>query len=437
MDRKITGIFIWLNRLNCIMNCKSKLFGVNMLILALILSPGCTTESTDDPGIVTPPIDIKEVSGTVDGNNRFALDYYSKVKGPSDNIFFSPWSMESALAMTYEGAREKTAEEMASTLHLQKDDAARRNAFASLYAGFNQKDAGYTLSTANALWVQKDYPLLKEYLDTVETYYHGKASNVDYRGATEEARKTINSWVEGNTNNKIKDLIPPGILDADTRLVLTNAVYFKGTWIKEFNKADTREQEFRTGDGRVVSVPMMSRTDANASYRYAETSNLQILEMPYKGDRISMLVLLPKNDIASLENTLTQELLSEWRNSLKEQRVNVFFPKYKLDTKYSMAKDLQEMGMPSAFNNADFSGMDGTKNLVISDVIHQAFVEVNEEGTEAAAATAVVMKENAMQEGPVIPTFSADHPFIFIIQDKETGMILFMGRMSDPSKNTA
>ena len=419
------------------MNCKSALFGANILILALILSSGCTTGPSDSPPLHTPPAHPADVSGTVDGNNRFALDYYSKVKGSTENIFFSPWSMESALAMTYEGAREKTAEEMAATLHLQKDDAARRSAFASLYEQFNQKDPGYALSTANALWVQKDYQFLKEYLDTIETYYHGKASNVDYITATEEARKTINTWVEANTNNKIKDLIQPGILDADTRLVLTNAVYFKGTWIKEFNKEDTHKQDFKTGDGGFVPVDMMRRTDEKALYRYAETSDLQILEMPYKGERISMLVLLPKNDIASLENTITQELLSQWRNSLKEQRVYVYFPKYKLDTKYSMAKDLQEMGMSSAFNDADFSGMDGTKNLAISDVIHQAFVEVNEEGTEAAAATAVVMKEAAIQEGPVIPTFSADHPFIFIIQDKETGMILFMGRMSDPSKNTA
>jgi serpin B len=412
------------------MDQKTTLSTVILLSLALLLASGCVSQTRD-----RPPVTPGDVSGTVDGNNRFALDYYSKVKGPSDNIFFSPWSMESALAMTYEGARGETAEEMAAVLHLQKDDSARRNAFASLYAQLNQKDAGYTLSTANALWVQKDYLLLKEYLDTVETYYHGKASNVDYRTAAEEARKTINSWVEANTNNKIKDLIPPGILDADTRLVLTNAVYFKGTWVKEFNKDDTHEQEFRKEDGSFVSVDMMSRTDENASYKYMETDDLQVLEMPYKGDALSMMVLLPKNDIASLENMLTQELLSQLRNSLKEQRVNVFFPKYKLETKYSMAEDLQEMGMSSAFNDADFSGMDGTKNLVISDVIHQAFVEVNEEGTEAAAATAVVMAETSVQEGPHIPTFSADHPFVFIIKDR-FGTILFMGRVGDPSPVT-
>ena len=417
------------------MDRKYAFFGINILILALILSPGCTTEppAGESP---RPPLISEAKDGAGSGINAFAIDYYKKVKDNEINIFFSPWSMESALVMTYEGARGKTAEEMARTLHLWKNDTFRRNAFASLYEYYNKKDAGYALSTANALWVQKDYPLLKEYLDTVEKYYHGKASNVDYRGATEEARKTINNWVAYNTNDKIKDLLAPGVLSVDTRLVLTNAVYFKGTWVKEFSKEDTHKQEFKKSDGSFVSVDMMSRTDDNASYKYAQTNDLQALEMPYKGGDLSMLVLLPKKDIASLEEDLTPAMIASLRNTLKEQRVNVFFPKYKLETKYSMAKDLQEMGMSSAFNDADFSGMDGSKNLVISDVIHQAYVEVNEEGTEAAAATAVVMLESAVQEGPQIPTFSADHPFVFIIQDR-LGTILFIGRVGDPGKKTA
>jgi len=244
---------------------------------------------------------------------------------------------------------------------------------------------------------------------------------------TELSRKIINTWVEEQTNNKIKDLIPQGMITPLTRLVLTNAIYFKGTWAIQFDPTDTKKQDFRVNSEKTVQADMMSLTEEE--FNYTETDDLQILELPYKGDELSMLILLPKENLNKIE--LTLENLEQWRSSLRERELNIYIPKFKFETKYFMSKDLKEMGMPTAFGEgADFSGMTGDKKLFISQVIHQAFVEVNEEGTEAAAATALTMVESAVTK----PTlFKADHPFIFIIQQKETGNILFIGRVNDPT----
>jgi serpin B len=373
------------------------------------------------------------IKSVVDANNRFALELYSYIKDDKEeNVFYSPYSIFVALAMTYEGARGQTAEEIQSVFHFPGDDTTRRSSLAAIYNIMNRADAKYTLYTANALWVQKDYQLLEGYLDIINRYYVGKATNVDFRGATEQARETINSWVEEKTNNKIKDLFPLGSLDPLTRLVLTNAIYFNGIWVKQFNPDETKEENFRVSEDQTVKVPMMRRTDNEAKFNYAEVENLQILEMLYEGEDLSMLILLPKNDnLTSLEDSFTLEKLNQWRNELSEQRVNVFIPKFTFATKYHLNEDLKEMGMPSAFSSiADFSGIDGTRNLFIQNVLHQAFVDINEKGTEAAAATGVVMTLSATST----PVFIADHPFIFVIQEKETGSILFLGRVIDPTQ---
>jgi serpin B len=261
----------------------------------------------------------------------------------------------------------------------------------------------------------------------------GEARNLNFMTATEQSRQTINNWVEDKTNNKIKDLIPAGALDSTVRFVLTNAVYFKGRWVKQFEEADTTDEDFMINENETVTVPMMSRTDDNAEFNYAETENLQVLELLYQGEDLSMIVLLPKtNNLSSVEDSLTVENLNEWRSQLVEQRVNVFIPKFTFETKYFLSQNLISMGMPTAFTpSADFSGMDGTTNLYIASVIHQAFVEVNEEGTEAAAATAVI---GVMGSAPSLTKiFRADHPFIFIIQERSTGNILFLGRVVNPT----
>ncbi len=404
------------------------------LTISGIFLPGCVKKMSevDNSGITT-----KALSGVIDANNQFAFDLYSKYKSKEGNIFFSPYSISTALAMTYEGARGQTAEEMLSVFHFPEDDKTRRLGYANLYNEINKKDKKYKLHTANALWAQQYYQFLDEYFDIVEKYYGGKVTNLNFMGDQEGSRITINNWIEDHTNNKIKDLIPPGLITPLTRLVLTNAIYFKGEWVRQFNKDDTIEQDFRVTSNNIVKVPMMLRTDDESIFNYAEDDKLQILELPYSGEELSMLILLPKNnDMEALENSLNFTVLSKIKEELIEQRVDIFIPRFKFETKYFMANTLEEMGMPTAFSGvADFSGMTGKKDLTISQVIHQAFVEVNEEGTEAAAATAVIMKITSIgPDEPKIPTFRADHPFIFLIQDRETGIILFLGRVSDPSK---
>jgi len=381
------------------------------------------------------PISTEGLSNVVDANNKFAIDLYSKYKTNEGNVFFSPYSISTALAMTYEGARGQTAEEMQKVFYFPEDSNTMRNGYANLYAEINKPDKKYKLSVANALWAENDFQFLDEYFNVVDQYYNGKVTNLDFKRDPEGSRVTINNWVEDKTNDKIKDLIPSGVINSMTRLVLTNAVYFKGEWVKQFNKDDTIERDFTTDSNNIVKAFMMQRTDDESIYNYGENNILQILEMPYSGDDLSMLIILPKdNNLEDVEKSFTTDELSDWKDELKEQRVNVFLPRFKFETKYFMAEDLAEMGMPTAFGNADFSGMTGKMDLAISQVIHQAFVEVNEEGTEAAAATAVIMKEtSAGPGGPTIPVFNANHPFIFIIQQKDTGNILFMGRVSNPT----
>ncbi|MDP2941585.1 MAG: serpin family protein [Candidatus Omnitrophota bacterium] len=380
-------------------------------------------------------------NSVVNVNNQFAFDLYSKYKSKDGNIFYSPYSISSALAMTYEGARGKTGEEMQAVFLFPQDASMRRDSFLKIYQQINKKDKKYKLSMANALWAQRDYKFLEDYFSLVEKYYGGKTTNLDFVKETEKSRLTINSWVEEQTNYKIKDLIPPGILNSLTRLVLTNAIYFKGFWLKQFDKKDTKEEDFSITPANKIKAKMMYLSDKEASFNYAETDKLQIVELPYEGNDLSMLILLPKeDDLKAIEESLNFKKLSEWKSLLQSEVVNISLPKFKFETKYFMAQDLQDMGMPTAFTQgidfggkADFSGMTGNKDLHIDQVIHQAFVEVNEEGTEAAAATAVVMETGFVSPNP-IKIFKADHPFIFIIQDRETGNILFIGRVSDPTR---
>jgi serpin B len=271
-------------------------------------------------------------------------------------------------------------------------------------------------------------------MNTTEKYYGGKAANVDFVTETEKTRQTINSFIEEQTRDKIKDLIPKNAINPLTRLVLTNAIYFKGTWEWEFDKGDTKDRPFYITPDNPVDVPMMYMEPDKAELNYLETEDLQVLELPYKGDDISMLILLPREDIGleAIESDLSAEKLEEYKAGMEKIKLDtIHLPKFEFDTKYLMAQTLSNLGMPSAFNSgkADFSGMTGTRDLFISSVIHQAYVKVDEKGTEAAAATAVVM---TMTAAPTRYVFKADHPFIFIIHEKQTGNILFLGRVVDP-----
>ena len=373
------------------------------------------------------------INKIVEANNKFALDIYSQINTEGKNIFFSPYSISTALSMTYEGARGNTAQEMSDTLYIPAEDEVRRPAVAAVYNHLNKEEALYKLHTANAIWPQKDYNILEEYKGIVKDYYVGKATNLDFKNQTEQSRQTINSWVEDKTNNKIKNLFAKGSLTSATRLVLTNAIYFKGDWAQQFDKKNTKEESFTVSEGNTVEVPMMSKTGDEAEFDYTETKNLQVLELPYEEEELSMTIFLPKeNNLSYLEENLNLENIKEWKDNLRERRVDVYLPKFTLNTKYNLNDSLKKLGMPSAFSaNADFSGMTGSKDLFISLVVHQAFIDVNEEGTEAAAATGVVMKETA---APInIPVFKADHPFIFMIQDAKNQEILFMGKIVNPA----
>lgn len=398
-----------------------------------LVPPRCSHPAVSIDGSAVNP----EIQAWVNASNRFALELYCVSKDDSEykdrNLLFSPYSISTTLTMTYEGARGKTAKELQSVFHLPENDEARRNAISKITAEINKHANKYEFATANALWTQQDFSFREDYLALLENHYGGLVRNVDFSGDTKGSRLVINRWVEERTNEKIRTLITPEALGAETRLILTSAVYFRGQWLRQFDKNDTKERDFRIAPQETIRIPMMHRSDDESIFNYAETSDFRILELPYSGEDLSMLIILPTDDLQWLESTLTARLLAQWRKGLAEQRVNVILPKFRLDTKHFMQETLGNMGMPTAFTNrADFSGMEAesTEALKIDAVIHRAFIEVDEAGTEAAAATAATAGNAAMER--TIPTFLADHPFIFFIQQTATGNILFMGRVTDP-----
>ena len=373
----------------------------------------------------------ESVSNLVVSLNDFSFDFYKTIASSEEgNIFFSPYSIFTALSMAYEGARGNTSIEMKDVLKIPQNDSPTLGSFGRIYNLLNQNQVGYTISTANAFWAHIDYVFLNEYLNLLENFYMAEANELDF-SKNIEAAEIINSWIEEKTNDKIKDMIKPDMLSDLTKLVLTNAIYFKGLWDIPFNPKNTYETDFHLAYDENVKVNMMS-CPKDSIFNYSETDNLQILELDYEGKELSMIILLPKeNNITIAESSLNYENLSKWMNNLYEIDINVEIPKFKFETKYSLNNLLMDMGIIDAFlpGNSDFSGMDGTKNLFISRALHQAYVEVNEEGTEAAAATSIIMELTA------VPTsFIADHPFVFLIQHKETGAILFMGRVINPEE---
>ena len=371
-------------------------------------------------------------------NNSFAFDLLKKImaKDVGKNIFFSPYSISTALTMTYAGARGNTAKEMADVLHYGVSGEGIHKAFYILTKDIEKsKTEGYQLNVANALWGQQDYKFRKEFLDLIARYYSGGFNEVNFIGETEKSRKKINDWVMKNTAGKIKKLINAGDIDTYTRLVLTNAIYFKGDWASQFEKELTQKRPFYVEQGKVVDVQMMSR---EGDFLYTEPNEkLQILEIPYQGDDLSMVILLPRKGLEGLEADMSSKTLNDWLSMLDEEKVSVFLPRFKFQSKYYLGKILTSMGMREAFDDrrADFSGITVKKELYISKVIHQADIEVNEEGTEAAAATAVIMSvPKSMSPSPRPVIFRADHPFIFFIRHRPTNTILFIGRVMNPNE---
>ena len=389
-----------------------------------------TTAKEDIPVLDDSGATASSVEATVEGYNGFAFDLYGRYGAGDDNILFSPYSISTALSMTYEGARGETADEMEVVFGLLEDSSDRLPSVAGIYNTLNDEDREYALHTVNALWVQQGYPVVEDYVNAIVGYYGGDVNALDFISEPDESRVTINEWVEERTNDRIKDLFPGGSIDADVRLVLTNAIYFKGDWLTEFDEEATGEEEFHVSPTKTVTVDMMRLR--GETFNYAETDTLQVLELPYTGEDVSMLILLPREgSMGEVEAQLSADNLGEWIGLMEATDVNVQLPRFTFETKYFMMEDLAEMGMPTAFTGAaDFSGMTGSRDLFIDKVIHQAFIEVNEKGTEAAAATGVLMRLSA---AALEETFNADHPFVFLIRDVDTGLIMFMGRVTDPS----
>lgn len=381
--------------------------------------------------------DVDDINTAVSGNTDFALSLYGRLKddenaiAPKGNLFFSPYSISNALAIVYGGARGQTKEQMATALHFTLPDQNFYSAFGTLQKQLLQNDTsrGYQLLLANALWCQKGEPLLKDFLDLTQNYYGGCLNQLDFVNESEKSRQKINSWIEEKTKDKIKDLIPPNGVNKEITMVLTNAIYFKGEWKTKFSWWKTKDADFTVSTNNKVKVPLMH---VKEKFNCCSDANSQVLELPYKNDEISMLVILPRNieGIKEIENSLSAEKLSEISSKMKTREVEVYLPRFKITWgTFCLNKTLVSLGMSDAFNpgQADFSGINGKKDLWISDIFHKAYIEVNENGTEAAASTGLTIVRAAH------PVFRVDHPFIFIIKDNRSGSILFMGRVMDPS----
>jgi serpin B len=369
----------------------------------------------------------------VEGNTAFALDLYAKLRTKQGNVFYSPYSISAALSMTSAGAAGETLAEMTRVLHLPADQSAAHAGFDALrqqlLAGAARGD--YQLNIANALWGQQGFPFRPEFLTLTQKHYGAGLQQVDFHNA-ERARQTINRWVEQQTKDKIKDLFPSGSIDASTRLVLANAIYFKGTWASQFQPNATSDAPFKA-NGSSKKVPTMHQKE---HFGYAEGEDWQALEMRYAKSTLAMNLILPRavDGLPALEGKLTTSALGEKLQALKSEEVIVSLPRFKATLGFDLTRTLAEMGMPKAFSPAaDFSRMSSGDRLMISVVVHKAFVDVNEQGTEAAAATGVGVKLAAAPIRQEPKVFNADHPLLVLIRDTATGSILFLGRVTNPA----
>jgi serpin B len=382
---------------------------------------------------------VEDVSKMVEGSNQFALDLYQQLHSSEGNLFFSPSSISTALSLTHAGAAGETKTEMAKTLRIQLPDDRLHSAMGILQASWKlpAQNKGIRLNIANRLWGQANTEFLPAFLAITRDQYSAELARLNFTDS-ESARQTINRWVEEQTQSKITALIPAGALASDTKLVLTNAVYFYGTWEAPFKKENTKDEDFYLTETEKVKVPLMHR---RSGFRYQAFDDFQVLELPYGDGTLSMVALLPKekNGLSDLESKLTYQNWKQWTSSIpREIDVQVYLPRFKTTSQFEMNQTLAAMGMASAFdpNTADFSGMTGGRDLFISKVVHKAFVDVNEEGTEAAAATGIVMMPTSalIEEPKEPPVFRADHPFLFMIRDNRNDAILFTGRIVNPLK---
>ena len=398
---------------------------------------GIGIAQSDNERVTSPDVAASDLTVLVDGNTAFAFDLYQRLSDSDGNLFYSPYSISLALAMTYAGARGDTEEQMADTLHFILSQDRLHPALNSLDIELGRRgkgaqgkdDEGFRLNIVNAIWGQKDYTFLPAFLDVLAENYGAGLRILDFVKETERSRLTINQWVSDQTEERIEDLIPQGAIDALTRLVLTNAIYFNAAWEHPFNEDMTADGPFYLLDGGQVTVPMMKQTE---SFGYARGEGYQSVELRYDGGELSMVILLPEaGQFEIFEKELQAQRISNIIKGLQATQVTLTMPQFEFDSEFSLKDTLAGMGMPIAFSGgADFSGMTGTPDLFIGEVLHKAFVSVDEAGTEAAAATAVIMSKTAMPSQSVEVTI--DRPFIFLIRDIDTGVVLFVGRVLNP-----
>ena len=411
-----------------------------------VLPAPTAAELHSDKDRSVPSVGPADLAELVRGNNAFAFDLYNALSGREGNLFYSPFSISQALAMTSAGARGETQRQMEVTLHHRLPQSSLHPAFNALdrtlasrgqAPGGAPNDAGevgqhFRLNIANAIWGQDGYHFLPDFLDVLAENYEAGMMAVDFVAAPEESRVRINDWVTEETEGKIKDLLPSGIIDESTRLVLTNAIYFNASWLWQFNPRDTEARPFNLAAGGAVAVPMMTETTKDL-YGYARGDGYQVIDVPYSWGELSMTILLPdEGKLGEFEDSLNSETFGRIIDGVEIDYVTLTMPLFEFESEFSLGDTLAGMGMPDAFaSGADFSGMTGYRDLWIRAVVHKAFVSVDEEGTEAAAATAVAMNESGPVKEPIVVT--VDRPFIFLIRDTGTGTILFLGRVSNPN----
>jgi serpin B len=368
----------------------------------------------------------KDVEAAADGNNKFSLDLYAKLRDQKGNLFVSPYSVHAALGMTASGARGTTRDELLAALHLSKEgDKALAVGDMGRYYTAARKDV--KLAVANAIWARKGYNWRPEFRDIQEKRFGSGLNEADFVRQPEAERRRINKWVEDQTNNRIKELLQPPHITPNTTMVLVNAIYFKGNWKTQFDAKKTREGVFHTSDDKRIDVKMMH---ADMKCGYARFEDVSMVELPYAGGELSMVVLLPRmpDGLPKLEEKLTHENLKKWLADLKDRgSLEITLPKFKMETSFDLVPAIQALGVKAAFGAADFGGMAEGDGAPITAIVHKSFVDVNEAGTEAAAATAVVRADSAFP-----PPFVANHPFLFLIRDAKKGTILFMGRVEKP-----
>jgi serpin B len=404
-------------------------------------APGFDTASSPVQRIVDPQVPTADATTLASDNAAFAFDVYKQLVLTNTNLVFSPASISIALAMTYAGAAGTTATEMAQTLHFSLPPDRLHPAFNALDQALASRGQGYSgadggpmqVNIVNALWAEKTYAFRSDFLDTLAANYGAGVNLLDFINAPEPSRVTINTWVANQTNNKIQDLLPSGSVDSSTRLVLTDAVYLNAAWKSPFDPNDTYDGSFTLFDGSSVTVKFMNAEDSILPA--VQGTNFVAASLPYADDRLSLVIVVPDaGQFSQVESSLDSTALATLVAGLTSQQVILSLPRFKIETGADLVDLLKAMGMTSAFISgvADFSGMDGTQNLFIRDVVHKAFIDVAEKGTEAAAATGVLMSGSGAPTGLLI---NADRPFLYFLRDQPTGAILFMGRVLDPSQN--